>query len=339
MNGICSPQQPQQTFKNSHICHQLIFRWIYSLLFKPGGSTNNNCTDTIVLARVQLEKQSPYEWCRTKDLLQEPYLGNCGSWWGSPTQSYCFCLWCWPEVGETAHIRETRTNWNHLCLSPGPTSATGLTCSRNCALLHCAAYSPGQDPKGPGCCPHHHRSEWVLSGAWPSIDLHSIEKACSFASAFQLFHTFVLCQPWPGDIQEENSGKQSSCLGKVIECKPQEETHRLRVSWANEMYGHPPTAQQLLSPFLLNSELLSGSLPTYLWSFPPAASIPPFSPLQSRRAGQKIFDCEVTERQSLNSVAAKEREKAGEGYASKFLIPLHWNTIRQFRVLLSINAV
>lgn len=200
---------------------------------------------------------------------------------------------------------------------------------------------PGQDPKGPGCYTNHQTRpqirigmQWRLALYWPPQHRESL----LFASVFQNLHTFALCQPWSGDIQEENSGKRSSCLGKVMECKAQEETHRLRVSWANDIYGHPPTTQQLLSPSLLNSELLSGSLSTYLCSFPSAAFIPPFSPLQSRRAGQKIFDCEVTERQSLNSVVTRKREKAGEGYALAILVPLYWNIIGQFRVLLGINA-
>lgn len=42
--------------------------------------------------------------------------------------------------------------------------------------------------------------------------------------------------------------------------------------------------------------------------------------------------------QSLNSVAAREGEKAEEGYALAILVPLYWNTLGQFRVLLGINV-
>lgn len=99
-------------------------------------------------------------------------------------------------VGRKAdgHIRETRTNWNYLCLSPASTSATGLTCSRNCAPLHYATYPPTPPARtqrsqtaAPTTRPDH-RSEWICRGALPSIDLHSTEKVCSFASALQTLH-------------------------------------------------------------------------------------------------------------------------------------------------------
>lgn len=144
-----------------------------------------------------------------------------------------------------------RANWNHLGLPSAPTSATGLTCKRNCPSSP-RYIRTSWDPREPGCFPNHKTSRqigWVRSTTWAATKLHSIqEKPASFSLPSKSC-TCLFCAKQPRDIQERNSGKRSSGLAKLTQCKAQEDTHRLRVSWANQMCGHPPDTAQPLVPF------------------------------------------------------------------------------------------
>lgn len=93
-----------------------------------------------------------------------------------------------------------------------------------------------------------------------------------------------------------------------------------------------------LSPSFLNSELLSESLPTYLWAFPHAASIVSLLSITKPKNWLENLVCEGTEGHSPNSVAARERDKAGKGHALAIAVPSYWETIGQFKILLGISA-